>query len=96
MISVRGPRPTPIELTADEKAHLKRITRCYTLPHREVVRAQVILMASGGLPNAQIARELKIAENTVRKWRNRFLKDRGKGLKDSARPGAPSAFSPSG
>ena len=94
MISVRGPRPTPIELTADEKAELLRITRCYTLPHREVLRARVILMASQGIANAQLARELKLVENTVRKWRNRFLKDREKGLKDLVRPGAPSAFSP--
>jgi transposase len=51
-------------------------------------------MASEGIANAQIARELKLVENTVRKWRKRFLKAREKGLKDLSRPGAPSAFSP--
>ena len=91
---MRGPRPTPIEVTGDEKAELRRITRCYTLPHREVLRARVILMASEGVANAQIARELKLVENTVRKWRNRFLKDREQGLKDSSRSGVPSVFSP--
>ena len=93
---MRGRRLVPVELRAEEKAQLEKITRCYTLPHREVLRAEAILMAAVGISNAEIARRLRIHPNIVGKWRKRFLEDREKGLKDLPRPGAPSAFSPSG
>lgn len=91
---MRGRRAVPIELTEEERKNLKHITRCYTLPHREVLRAKSILLASEGVSNTEIARRLEVHSNMVGKWRKRFLKGREKGLKDLARPGAPSAFSP--
>ena len=89
---MKGRRLTPLELTLDEKAGLEKITRCYTLPHWEVLRAQAILLAAKGVSNAQIARDLKIHKNIVGKWRKRFLKDRLQGLRDLPREGAPSDF----
>lgn len=91
---MRGRRAVPIELTEEERKSLKRITRCYTLPHREVLRAKAILLASEGVNNTEIARRLEIHSNIAGKWRKRFLANREKGLKDLPRPGAPSAFSP--
>ena len=91
---MRGRRLVPIELRTEEKSELEKITRCYTLPHREVIRAEAILMAAGGISNAEIARRLRTHPNIVGKWRKRFLKDRECGLKDLPRSGAPSAFSP--
>jgi transposase len=93
---VKGPRLVPIELTAGEKAQLEKTKRCRTLPHREVLKAEAILMAAEGTSNAEIARRLRIHPNIVGKWRKRFLKDRLRGLKELPRSGAPSAFSPSG
>lgn len=92
---MRGPRPTPIELTIEEKTFLEKVTRTRTLSQQEGLRARIILLSARGEANAQIARHLEIEENTVRKWRKRFLKDRLRGLRDLPRNGAPSAFSPS-
>ena len=93
---MRGRRAVPIELNEDERKRLKRITRCYTLPHQEVIRAKAILLANEGVGNAEIARRLETHHNIVGKWRKRFLKDRENGLKNMPRSGAPSDFSPSG
>lgn len=93
---MRGPRALIIELTPDEKAYLERNVRTRTLPHRDVVKAKIILLAASGASNAGIARRLEIHEHTVRKWRKRFLKYRLNGLRELPRAGVPSAFSPSG
>jgi DNA-binding NarL/FixJ family response regulator len=91
---VKRPRALIVELTAEEKRHLERMLKTQTLPVRDFLRAKMILLASDGVSNAEIARRLEIHEHTVRKWRKRFLKDRLKGLRDLPRAGAPSAFSP--
>ena len=79
---MRGRRTVPIELTEEERKNLKHITRCYTLPHREVLRAKSILLASEGVNNTEISRRLEIHPNIVGKWRKRFLANPEKGLKD--------------
>jgi len=91
---MRGPKPKPIELTQDEKAVLGKVARAQKLAYRSVLRAKMILLGAQGLSNAEIARRLRTQVKTVRKWRDRFLKERIKGLKDLFRLGAPSAFSP--
>jgi hypothetical protein len=45
-----------IVLGSEERAELGRRTACYTLPHKVVQRAKVILYAADGLSNAEIAR----------------------------------------
>ncbi len=53
------------------------------------VRCRIVLSAAAGLNNTQIAAELGIGVDTVRKWRNRFVADRLDGLIDKPRPGRP-------
>lgn len=66
--------------------------RAATAEHREVVRAEVILLAAEGLTNCEIAVELDKDLKTVRKWRGRFFESRMQGLLDLPRSGRPSCF----
>ena len=48
-------RPYSIEMSASEELELLRRSVKYTLPYFEVLRAKMVLLASQGLSNAQIA-----------------------------------------
>jgi hypothetical protein len=61
-----------ISLRASERRALKRAARSQAAPHRQVVRARIVLDAAAGLPNALIGRRVGVTPNTVRKWRKRF------------------------
>ena len=90
------PRKSPfhIELTPDESIELNRRATKYTLPYFEVVRAKMILMASTGMDNDQIAERLDTGRDVVSQWRKRFFKERMAGLQERARPGRPRVFPP--
>ena len=51
---------------------LKQIVRETTSPYWLVTRAKVILRATAGESNRQIARELEMTRNSVIKWRRRW------------------------
>jgi hypothetical protein len=52
------------------------------------MRSRIVLLASEGLQNKQIAEKLEVAPRMVTLWRGRFLKLGVKGLlKDAPRPG---------
>lgn len=65
-------RAPAFELTDPQRAELEATCRRQTAARREVLRAQIVLRASAGIPTAQIARELRCDEEVVRKWRKRF------------------------
>ena len=52
---------------------LKDIARSRTLPLSQVQRAKIIISASKGRNNQQIARDLGLSVNTVSKWRMRWI-----------------------
>jgi transposase len=81
-----------VSLRASERRALKRAARSQAVPHRQVVRARIVLDAAVGLPNALIARRVGVAPNTVRKWRKRFCTEGYAGLRDRPRPGRPRVF----
>ncbi len=54
---------------------LAALSRSQVASHREVQRAQVLLMASEGLANEWIARVVGVNPGTVRAWRARFAQD---------------------
>jgi transposase-like protein len=83
-----------IELSGEERAELERRVACYTLPHKVVVRAKMILYAAEGQTNTEIARRLETAADVVGRWRRRFFEQRLAGLEDRERAGRPRRFPP--
>ena len=83
-----------IVLSGEERAELERRVACYTLPHKVVVRAKMILYAAEGEPTAEIARRLETAPRVVGRWRKRFFEERLAGLEDRERAGRPRRFPP--
>jgi transposase len=79
-------------LTDEERRLLTQRANAARAPHRDVVRARIVLAAADDVANAQIARDLRICEDTARRWRRRFCVQRLDGLKDRARSGRPPSF----
>ena len=86
--------PHKIILTDEEQSYLNSLARKYTAPYRDVIRAQVILLAAEGLENKEIGEKLNLPRKTVSKWRKRFFLNRESGLVDRPRAGRPFIFSP--
>jgi len=77
-----------ITLDATERATLETWAASRSLPHRQVLRAQIILMAADGRTSQDIAAAVRQSRPTVQLWRERFLALRLAGLeKDAPRPG---------
>src|SRR5688572_12170934 len=87
-------RPAEILLSAEERVELERRAGCYTLPHKVVQRAKLVLYAADGLSNVEIAARLDSVPEVVGRWRSRFARERLDGLEDRARSGRPRRFSP--
>jgi transposase len=80
----------PINLTAEERATLEAWTRRRKTSQGLASRARIVLAcADSGKNNNAVGGDLRIARETVGKWRSRFLKHRVEGLLDEPRPGAP-------
>ena len=76
-----------IRLTEQERAELEARCKEYTSPHRDVVRAKIVLLASEGLGNDRIASQLSMPRQIASKWRQRFCTDRLPGLPAQHAPG---------
>ena len=87
------PRAVPVTLTAAERTTLKERARGATTAHRDRLRALVVLAAARGRDNARIAADLRVAVDTVRKWRGRFAVRGLAGLADLPRCGRPRRIS---
>jgi len=81
-----------IILTVDQEKELVHITQSYTLPHWQVQRSQILLLAFSqpDLSNIRIAEETCASLTTVKYWRQKWCED--KTLKDNPRSGAPREF----
>jgi transposase len=86
--------PFEIELSEEEAWELRSRAARYTVPHGEVLRAKIVLLAAEGKTNAEIARRLNCSLRTVALWRKRFFEQRLDGLRDKPRPGRPRRFPP--
>jgi hypothetical protein len=86
--------PFAIKLSESEEQYLLTVSRKYTSPYCEVVRAKAVLLAAAGLGNAEIGERLDVPRQIVSKWRKRFFHERLEALHDRPRKGRPRTFPP--
>jgi transposase len=85
----RAPR---IDLSEDERKELMRLIRGRRTEARLIERAQIVIEASTGKENQEIAKLLQVTPGTVGRWRTRFAAMRISGIeKDRPRGGRPSS-----
>jgi transposase len=83
-------RPKAELIVSDEdRATLTRWTARRTTAQALALRSRIILRCATGVPNIVVAEELGVADQTVCKWRSRFIKKGVAGLLDEPRPGVP-------
>ena len=89
----RGRPPQHVSITHQEQERLEALVRQRTAPQRDVLRAQIVLMAHAGKSTESIAAELRVSQRMVCKWRGRSARLGGDGLKELPRSGRPRRIS---
>ena len=85
----------PVVLSAEWQEILESRARARSAPARSVERARIVLLASAGWQDRQIAAKLKITSAKAARWRNRFLDGGLAALdKDAPRPGRTPIITP--
>jgi len=77
-----GPRPPSVDLTDEERGELEGLARRHKTGQQAADRARIVLLAADGLNNSAIARQLALEPDTVRLWRQRWLRVTGVALAD--------------
>ena len=92
------PKAQEVKLSEIERQGLEKLIKRHQVGQQMALRARIVLAAASGETNEGIAQENKVSSETVRLWRNRWVKlqdislddlsleDR---LQDAPRPGAP-------
>ena len=92
------PKAQVVNLTDAERYGLEKLLKRHQVGQQIALRARIVLAAAQGLKNKEIAQTYNVTLDTVRLWRNRWVKlqdlalddlsleDR---LQDAPRPGAP-------
>lgn len=96
-----GPKSPAVNLSEAEQQGLEKLVKAYSTPQQIVLRARIVVLASQGLNNEQVGRELHAGVDTVRYWRQRWLAGQAiplselsveERLHDLPRAGKPSAL----
>lgn len=85
-----------ILLNAEERAELEQWLRCTSTSLGLARRCLAILEVAAGVPLSHVARLVDLTEKHVRKWVQRFLRDRLEGLRDRPGRGRKPVFSSRG
>jgi len=92
------PKAQVVILSEAERQGLEKLTKRHQVGQQIALRARIVLAAAEGLKNKEIVVKYGVTADTVRLWRNRWVKlqdislddlgleDR---LQDAPRPGAP-------
>ena len=85
-----------VVLNAEERSRLEQRLRCTTTSLGLARRCRAVLGVADGLPLVEVTRLAGLTERHVRKWVQRFFKDRLDGLHDRPGRGRKPVFSPRG
>ena len=80
---------TQLVLSPSERAQLEALTLRRKTAQAVALRARIVLGCAAGAENKAVAARQRVSEQTVCKWRARFVEHRLDGLLDAPRPGAP-------
>src|SRR3712207_5221264 len=98
-----GPKPPVVEVTAEERVELGRLSRRPTTGQQLAERARIVLLMADGRNNSEVARAVDVGVDTVRKWRTRWCRAREvpvaelsltARLADAPRSGTPARITP--
>lgn len=94
--------PTPkaqvVKLSEKERQELEKLVSKHQTGQQMVLRARIILAANSGQTNTAVAQKYEVKHDTVKLWRNRWVKLQDialedlsveQRLSDAPRPGAP-------
>ena len=84
-----GRPKTPLVLSEEERAELVRLSQRSRVNRNPAFRARLVLACADGLSNSEVARRHRSTDDTVGKWRKRFIEQRVAGLYDEPRVGGP-------
>src|SRR6266849_2014865 len=88
------PGTAKIQLTEQQQDELERRVSSRCLAVRTVERAEIILGLAAGKARKEIAEQVGIVRQTVRRWEQSFLRQGTKGLEDAPRSGRPRVIQP--
>lgn len=92
------PKAQVVRLSEAERQGLEKLVKRHQVGQQIALRARIVVAAAEGLQNKEIVEKYQVTADTVRLWRNRWVKlqdislndlsleDR---LQDAPRPGAP-------
>ena len=84
-----GERPKAELVSSDsERDQLTALTMRRKTAQASALRARIVLACADGINNKTVAAKLRITQQTVSKWRGRYVMHRLDGLLDAPRPGA--------
>ena len=84
-----SPKLEPLVLSADERQVLEGWARRRKTSQALALRSRIVLARADGESITDVAADLGVSRDTVRKWRGRFQAGRLGALGDEPRPGAP-------
>jgi putative transposase len=93
-----NPKAQPVVLSEQERQELEKLVKRHQTAQQIALRARIVLAAAEGKPSVEIARKEQVTHDTVRLWRNRWVKLQDISLEDLSledcladvpRPGAP-------
>lgn len=88
MASIGRPK-VALVVSEEERDELQRLTRRAHVNRAVAFRARLVLACAGGAANSAVARRQRTTNQTVGKWRRRFVEHRLAGLYDEPRVGGP-------